>query len=133
MATSALIIILRLGFKNIIDIWPIDSTKNPSLSLLKPIDYALNTLCCDINVERSSIPNEVQIRLNGLNFIYEFMKYDIVRNALENNKDYSIMFLFRMNQFLVENDFISFMTKFDANELKQMPAPNFSIKVFFQF
>jgi hypothetical protein len=137
---SSLIILIKLGFENIFTIlWPSGSKKGVNSSLLDPIDNALFTLSYNFADTKSnnSVPGHVQFRFNALNFLYEFIKCDVVRNTLENNNDYSNILLFKLNQLLVENDIVSNMTCFydsnksNTNQLSKKLPSSFSIKVCF--
>jgi hypothetical protein len=137
---SVLILLIKLGFENIFTIlWPTGQKKNSGL--IDSIDNALYSLTYNFADAKSnnSVPGHVRFRFNALNFIYEFIKCDIVRNTLENNNDYSNLFLFKLNQLLVENDIVSNMNCFydtnksNTNQLNKKLPSSFSIKVCFSF
>ena len=100
---NALILLIKLEFENIFTIlWQKTEKQKKNSGVIESIDNALFSLTYNFADEKSnnSVSDHVGLRFNALNFIYEFIKFDIVRHTLENNDDYSNVFLFKLNQLL---------------------------------
>jgi hypothetical protein len=116
---NSLIILLKLHFDNnlFMILWPTnsnakttgaqqhtsksnDSTGRSSANrIFEPIDLAMRILC-----QQESLQKRLTCKFNALNFLTEFVACESVLKALENDDDYSNVFLFKLNELLTEND-----------------------------
>jgi hypothetical protein len=73
------------------------------------------------NVSKCEKPNEfINEKMNALNFLYEFLSSEIVRQLLEKSDDHLNILLLKLNQIVIENSGSSSNSKFYRIPLKKL-------------
>lgn len=121
---NSLIILLKLHFDNnlFMILWPnnakqtkgnepVTGSRNSSNRIFEPIDLAMRILC-----QQESLHKRLACKFNALNFLTEFVACESVLKSLENDDDYSNIFLFKLNELLIENDLIAHLGHGEESE-----------------